>query len=261
MELIKKLIKSGLTEKEASIYQNLVIQGGNTPGRIAQDTKINRTTVYKILNKLAIQGLISEIKKGNKKFFQVEKPERLINAANYKVQIAKESCNYAETIIPCLKALINKSVNKPKVQFYNTYATVVQAYMEHVELDTKYEMFSFFSPVNLKNFLPHPKFKHYIKEKERLGITVRAIASEKNYVTEFKKDMFTGIEKSIWPKIKIVHDQVFPFPGEVTLYGNDKVSIVKFDKDNPVAVVIHDRDVYIMLKSIFDMVWHSAKKT
>ena len=259
MELQKKFIKSGLPEKEAKIYEYLVLNGGDTPGKISQETEINRTTVYKLLNKMAIQGLVSEIKKSNKKFFQIEKPERLVNAANYKVQLAKESHQYSKTIIPMLTDIIEKSKNKPKVTFHDNYNNVVDAYMEHVEIGKKYEMLSFFNPYNLKKFLPSKNFQHYIKEKERLGIKVRAIASEKDHVRDFKKEMFKGIKRSIWPHIRVVRDEVFPFPGEITLYGTDRVSIIKFDKENPTAVVIHDKDVYTMIKSIFEMVWHGAR--
>lgn len=189
----------------------------------------------------------------NKKFFQVEKPERIINAAKYKIQLAKESTEYAEDLVPILKNLIAKNNTQTQVQFYDNPATVIDAYMDHIHVEEGYEMLSFFNPMDLKKFLPIKKFKYYIKEKERLNITVRAIASEQSFVHHFQQSMFTGIEKHIWPQIKIIPNQVFPFPGEITLYGDYKISIVKFDTEKPVAVVIQDKDVYIMIKSIFEM--------
>jgi len=254
----KKLIKSGLSIKEAAIYSYLISSGGAHPSKIAEETQLNRTTVYSLLAKMSVQGLISEIQKGKKKFFQIEKPQRLVNAAKYKIRLAEESYQNAEIMVPILSEILNKATNKPKVQFYNTYETVVSAYMKHIEVSKNYNMMAFFSPLNLKDFLPKKKFKHYIKEKERLGITVRAIASEGDYVNKFGTDMFRGIQKNIWPNIRVVKEKVFPFPGEITLYDNDKISIVKFDKIHPVAVLIHDQDIFNMVKTIWEMSWIHA---
>lgn len=260
MDVTKKLEKSGLSEKEAVIYQYLIEHGGGSPSTIAASTKVNRTTAYAILGKMAIQGLVSEIKRGKKKYFQIEKPERLVNAAQYRVKLAEESRVQAEMAIPFIKEILAKAKNRPKVQFYDTYDSVVKAYMDHVEVGRKYQMNAFFSPADLKNFLPKKKFKQYIKEKERLGITVRAIASESDYVSQFNVDMFTGIKKEIWPEIRTVKGAIFPFPGEVTLYDSQKVSIVRFDDTHPVAVLINDQDVYNMMDSIFNLVWMNAQE-
>lgn len=260
MDMIQnKLLKSGLSQKEASIYSYLITYGGGYPSTIAANTKLNRTTTYSLLAKMSTQGLVSEIQKGKKKYFQIEKPERLVNAAQYKVKLAEESCRHAELMIPMLTEMLSQAGNKPKVQFYNNYESVVAAYMEHVEVKKGYSMKAFFNPKDLKNFLPSNKFKEYIKQKEKLGITVQAIASESEYVGKFNRDMFAGIKKSIWPDIRTVPGQVFPFPGEVTLYDNKKISIVKFDKVHPVALVIDDQDMYNMIQSIFNLVWNRAE--
>jgi predicted transcriptional regulator len=256
MDMIqKKLLKSGLSQKEAAIYSYLVTHGGGYPSAIASSTKLNRTTVYSLLGKMSMQGMVSEIEKGSKKYFQIEKPERLVNAAQYKVKLAEESCKHAELMVPILTEILNQASHKPKVQFYNTYESVIAAYMQHVEVKAGYEMKAFFSPIDLKNFLPPKKFKEYIKLKETLGITVRAIASESKYLDTFSHDMFMGIKKNIWPNIRIVPGQIFPFPGEITLYDHKKVSIIKFDTVNPVAVVIDDQNMYNMIQSIFELVW------
>lgn len=255
----EKLLKSGLSQKEASIYSYMITHGGGYPSTIAAHTKLNRTTVYSLLGKMAIQGLVSDIQKGKKKYFQVEKPERLVSAADHKVSLAQESRKQAELMVPMLAEMLQQAENKPKVKFYNTYESVVKAYMEHVEVKKGYAMKVFFSPADLKGFLPAKKFKEYIKKKETLGITLKAIASESDYVGKFGTDMFSGIKKNIWPDIRVVPGKIFPFPGEVTLYDNKKISIVKFDKSEPVAVVIDDQDIYNMVQSIFNLVWSQGE--
>ena len=56
-ELLQKL---GLSKKEIEIYLALFEQGKTTPARLAKATKVNRSTVYVVLEKLKQKGLIIE---------------------------------------------------------------------------------------------------------------------------------------------------------------------------------------------------------
>jgi hypothetical protein len=149
--------------------------------------------------------------------------------------------------------------NKPNVAFYEGYDRVVEAYMTHVDVKKRYDMRCFASTIDLKSFLGYKKFRKYIKTKERIGIPVRMVAPQGEYTTKFPKEMFNGIKKSIWPDIRTVSKELFTFPAEITLYDNTKVSIVKFEKENPVAVIITDQTIYDMMGMLFELIWKHAK--
>jgi sugar-specific transcriptional regulator TrmB len=56
--LINQLKKIGFSEKEALIYLQLVHAGGQSASTLAKKTRINRTTMYDILENLKSRGLI-----------------------------------------------------------------------------------------------------------------------------------------------------------------------------------------------------------
>ena len=257
-KLLAKMKKAGLSEIEARVYISVLSSGGAYPSKIAETTGVNRSTVYKTLTALDIRGLVSNIEKGKKLYYQAEKPDRLLRAVGYQRQVAEDAYAKAKEIMPELEELFGGPSNKPRVTFYEGYDRVVDAYITHVEVEKGYEMRCFASAIDLRAFLSYEKFRSYIEAKERIGIPVRFIAPAGEYTAQFAKDMFTGIKKSIWPQLRTVPKSLFTFPAEITLYDSNKVSIVKFDKEHPVAVIIVDQTIYDMMGMLFELVWKSA---
>ncbi len=255
-ELAEKLELVGLNQKESRIYAYLLSVPGAYPSDIAEKTKINRSTTYKTLTSLAIKGLVAEIEKGKKIFYRSENPKKLKYLAKNRIMQAELMNDRIEKISPILEGVFNKASGRPGVTYYEGKDAVVNAYMSHVQVEKGYQMLAFVSVVDLKDFLPTKQFKFYIKEKERLGITAKGITSTHSYSYQFSEDMFLGINKKIWPEFHYIKEDLFNFPGEITLFDNNKISIVKFDTLQPIAVIIEDQMIYDVLKAIFNIVWN-----
>jgi sugar-specific transcriptional regulator TrmB len=97
--------KIGLTDKESAVYSTLLELGGAYPSKIAEKTKINRSTVYKILLDLSVKGLVSEIQKKGKLFYQIENPDKLARYLKDKVTIANDQFEKAQKY--CLHVSLN----------------------------------------------------------------------------------------------------------------------------------------------------------
>lgn len=255
---IEKLIKTGLTDKEARIYGYLLGVPGAYPSDIATKTHLNRSTVYKLLVSLSIKGLVTEIEKGKKLFYQVEAPQKLTHFTRYQLERAETASEYAHKLLPELEGLLLTSSGKPRVTFYEGRERVIEAYMSHVQVKKGYKMAAFVSVSDLRNFMPEKKFRHYVKEKERLGITVRGITSSEPYSYDFNDEMFRGIKKVIWPVLKYIPYEMFPFPGEITMFDENKVSIIKLVENNPIGVIIEDKIIHDMMYAIFEIAWIGA---
>jgi len=89
--IAERLKKAGLSEKEALTYSALLATGGAYPSKIAEITKLNRTTIYKILETLSIRGLVTELEKKNKLFYQVEHPRNIEWYAQSQITIARRN--------------------------------------------------------------------------------------------------------------------------------------------------------------------------
>ena len=70
-DVLKKLEQTGFSDKEALVYASLLELGGAYPSRIAEYAGLKRSTVYNVLLHLSVRGLISEIDKKSKLFYQI----------------------------------------------------------------------------------------------------------------------------------------------------------------------------------------------
>lgn len=95
MNVKTSLAQVGLKDKEISIYLSLLERGRMKPSEIAPLTKINRATVYNILQSLVSRGIIAEDISGSTRYFTSLPPENLINLTRE----AKREIEEKETLI------------------------------------------------------------------------------------------------------------------------------------------------------------------
>lgn len=255
---IKKLEKTGFTNKEAKVYLSILELGGAYPSKIADYSELNRSTVYKILLNLSIRGLINEIEKKNKLFYQVEKPYKFIKYAESKLKQAKESLITAKSIIPEINTIYGPFEKKPKVTYYEGVNGIITIYEDHLAINKPYEMLAWADVSEISSFLPKKFFAEYIKGKRKIGITTRGIISDTNEGRKFNNTRYGNIKKNIWPNLRFAPKNKFPMTGEIVVYGNNKVSIVNFSNSNAIGSIIEDEKIHKMMRTIFNMCWESS---
>ena len=75
--MIQELEKFGISKNEAKIYLLLLKRGSSKVNEIYEETKIQRTFIYEILNTLLEKGLVSYVIKSGVKFFEASSPEKI----------------------------------------------------------------------------------------------------------------------------------------------------------------------------------------
>jgi sugar-specific transcriptional regulator TrmB len=257
--LIAKLTRAGLSHKSATIYSFLIGVGGAFPSRIAEETHLNRTTVYKILTDLSIKGLVSEIEKGKKLFYQAEKPETFLRYAKGQSERAHDAFEVAKKIVPELEGLYSLNPNKPKIRFFENYEGLQAIMEDHISENEPYEMLGFANAAELESFMTEEFIKKYVKQKEKIGITTRGVVPDTRTDKTYTERMYAGIDKKFWLNLRHIPSQEFPFNGEITIYGTQKVSIVNFDKTHMVGIIIEDKAIHDMMVRIFELAWRGAE--
>ncbi len=258
-KIIEKIQKMGLSDKEAKVYLYLLTSQGGYPSKVATETRLNRSTVYKILTSLSIKGLATEIEHGKKIFYQPEPLRKLEKYIDYQVERAQNAKESAIKIMPELEEMFAKAEN-PKVSFYKGKEQVIEAYLRHVQIEKPYKMTAFANVQYITKFLPEKVFNFYKKEKIRLGITARGVTSSSLSSYQFQKDIYSKVRKNIRPELRFIPEDIFPFSAEMTMFDNNKVSIIKFDEQNPIAIIIEDKMVHDMMNMLFEYVWKHAEK-
>lgn len=258
ISLIKELRSIGLSEKAALVYAAVLELGIAFPSKIADMTKLNRTTVYHILTDLAVKGLVTEIEQKKKHCYQAEPPKRLINFTKMQVRLAEESAERAKKILPDIEGLYKLLPSKPRVRFFEGVNGILAVYEDHITQKEPYEMLGISNVEKLIPSLPKEFVTKYVHEKEKRGIKTRAIFPDSSFSTEYDKHVYKGIDKKFQPNMKYIPKEKFPFSCEMTIYGKDKVSIINFQKDVLIGVIIEEKTIADMMRMTFELAWTSA---
>lgn len=107
----EQLIDIGLEEKEVDIYLQLLKKSNQTATIISKKTKINRTVVYSIIDKLIDKGLASYVLINGKKHFSASRPKTLQEFLRDKEKIL-------EKILPDLESIKEDQNNPVEVEVF-----------------------------------------------------------------------------------------------------------------------------------------------
>lgn len=257
--LTLEIIRSaGLSEKGALVYFALLELGGAFPSQIAKHTKIKRSTVYEVLDDLAIKGLVSELEKRNKYFYSIEHPKRLVHFSQRSVAKAEQQYQKLQEFLPGLEGMYASITNKPKVSYFEGTDGVMEIYEDHISEKKKYEMVGFVNIAELMQFLPEKKYRDYVRVKEKLGITSRGILPDTQADRAYEKNIYSVASKKIQPEVRFISKKEFPWKGDITMYGTNKVSIISFDEQKVSGIIIESETIHKMMHMIFELAWKGA---
>lgn len=256
--LVDGLRTIGLPEKSALVYAHLLEAGIAYPSRISVATKINRSTVYLILNDLKAKGLVTEIERGKKLCYQIEDPARLRVIVKQQITKAEERYEKVKSLLPELQGLFSVIPNKPTVRFFEGIDGILSVYDEHVIVAEPYEMLSYSNVEELLKRLPKPFVAQYVKKKTKLGITTRAILPESDFSKKYNGKIYSDAPKEVRIRSKYIPKTSFPFQADITIFGKNKVSIMNFKDDVLIGVIIEDETIAGLMRMSFELAWKGA---
>jgi len=256
--LLRKIEKAGLNDKEALIYLAVLELGGAYPSKISQYTGLNRTTTYHLLDRLAIKGLVNEIEKRNKIFYQIDKPKKIVDFAKSQKRLALDRIDNAQSVLPDLEGLYGLAGSRPKVTYYEGIEGLLDVYSDHIDTAKSYEMMAWANARELQKFLPPKFFDNYVKTKERKKITTRGLIPDTRENREFTGNRYAGIGKKYWPQMRFLEERSFPLVGEITVYGESKISIANFERNTLIGTIIEDKSIHDAMVAIFELSWNSS---
>lgn len=246
-----KLIKIGLSKKEAVVYITCLRLGSQPASVIAKYSDINRATVHNIFEKLIKKGLATKIIKGSTTYFQVLDPENLINYLernkNELIQKIEKQKNEIKEFLPAIKSLESPISIKPKVRFYEGDKGMREAY-ENI-LKSKESIRSYYNEeaeVEIPNLFPG----FPLKRKEK-GIFCRTLTLDNKLGIETKK-----FDKEMFRETKLIPHKNYTFSATMVIH-DDKVYI--FSWQEKMAIAIISAEAADFHKKMFDLLWSKLK--
>jgi sugar-specific transcriptional regulator TrmB len=241
------LTNLGLNDNEILVYIACLQAGKISAGSIAARTKINRSTVYVIIEKMLKNGYLSVFIRNNTKYFSAIDPESLIerkkNAAEYLLNQLKG----AKSEIAQLKEN-TKNAQKIQVEYYSGINGLKNLYDQILKLDADID--SFEDSGEMYDLFPE-YVDNWIKLRVEKGIKNRSICPNTNKINES-----SNLELIKNQKINAVD---YPFSCDIKIC-KDWVSIFSFDKNDPIGICIKNQDIANHFRLIFKLNWDLLEK-
>lgn len=121
------LIQLGLSDKEAKIYLFLLTVDESNAAEISKKTRINRTTIYPVVDSLIEKGLVQEINRNEKIYVRALSPEKIETyVEEQKIKLSEQS-KLVKDMVPKFKAISRGLGERPIVEYYEGKEEVLRS--------------------------------------------------------------------------------------------------------------------------------------
>ncbi|MFZ5982560.1 MAG: TrmB family transcriptional regulator [Patescibacteria group bacterium] len=239
MEIKAYLEQLDISGKKADVYLASLELGSATVAQIAKKAGIKRTTGYDILEELEKEGLVSETKKGEKRLFVGEDPEKIQRKLHQKERLFSE-------ILPQLKSIYNIAGDKPKIRFFEGKSGLMEVYEDTLRFGKEILAFGSYDIVPV---LGHDWAESYIRRRKKKGVYYKGILPESS---NLKREYLSRNQEQL-RLTKTVSAEKYPFSVEINLYGFQKIALISPKEE--MGIIIEGAEIYKTLRSIFELLW------
>ena len=246
--LAQALQSLGFAEKEARIYLSALSSGRQTAQGLSQATAIPRATVYLQIDSLKTRGLLEPFEENGKTLYRAAPPEQILEQLRAERNELERRESAAHTVVTTLKSLTPES-NLPRVQLFEG-ADGLEAMRAEL---LKHRNIEWYAASGLS---------HY-------RAAVDEVSRKRQYERLFElanrcKAIIAGTDEPPFPDpIKFLYERylvppdTFPMPGEVAIF-DDTIVFTSY-RDGPAGVLIKDRDLATVMRSLFRLAYERTK--
>jgi sugar-specific transcriptional regulator TrmB len=238
------LTASGLNETDTKIYIKLLEKKYWRPSELAIIVNENRTTVYKVLDKLIENKLVTKDDSDKTLKYSACNPTRLLEISNEKKREQENSANLLNTSVQMLLSEYVKNNEQPGVRYFQGIEGIEQIFADQVEdkqpiyfqLSSKaIDYYGFDKMHDLRMMAVNAGIPRYSIVADNHKATKNYAETDKQYLlsrTWLKQDDYTA-------------------PMEWGVYGN-KLYILTFGKD-AMGLIINSPAVADGFKQVYDL--------
>lgn len=244
----KLLEQIGLSEEEAKVYSTLVTNGTLQARKIAYDSKVNRSLVYKILKKLSSYGLIEEnTDQGKISRFTALHPSKLHDLVKKKEEELKLADHAFHEAVSTLGAQFNLMCGKPTVRFYEGVEGIKILYKDILHIGKDIKLIR--SPYDKRTPELDTVVKKQIQSQIERNIKAKIIAPMEVLYDETlkKRDGAELVTRCRVPK------EEMDIKAQVIIYG-EKVAFTSF-ADCMITTIVEDKTIAETFSILFESLW------
>lgn len=242
-ELLERL---GLTKNEVKTYLALLELGSVPAGPLIKRLGMHRAAVYNLLDILIDKGLVHYVMQAKRKYFEAQKPERLVDLINAKKQNLDEQEQQLMKVLPELELKRKLSKEIQEGTLYKGKKGLKSIFEDVLMYDT--DMLIYGASGKFKELFP-AYYIHWHKRRYQKKIKIRIIYSE--LVRKQKREKELQLID-----VKYLHD-INITPSTTFVYG-DKVVIVLWS-EIPMAFLMRSKVVAESHRHFFGLLWEKAE--
>lgn len=243
--------QAGLTKAESRVYGVLLQLQSATVTQIAAQADVKRSSVYNVIDRLEVLGLVSKLPVGKRTYYSAVHPRRLLQLAKFKYQQVEDN-------LPKLLGAYEGAGEKPKIQMFEGIGAVREIYREAFDRLKKGEELLIFTNIGqvIKKFPEVPQeFKKIVGSVIHKS-KARELVSGNEAGREYAKDIF--------PKTKPGSYEVRLAPKDLAFGENEQFifsdKIIYFALQKHIFVtVIENADLAKTHRVMFEMAWSAAE--
>ena len=221
---------------------------------LSKKTKINRTTLYPILRSLSKKGLVSSAEEGGILVWRAIRPNLLIDYIEQMQEKLKIGVEKMRDIVPFMEPKnAGRERKYPTIQYFEGTEGIKKVLTDTITGNPSKTIYGF-SGTDATYKLMGPWVRDYIKRRVASGVKRYEIATGTPASRESQiKDSQEMRRTHLLP-------DGYPFEVEMSTY-EDKVHIISFAEDYPVAVLIQDEKIAQVIKTLFQYIDKSFEKS
>jgi sugar-specific transcriptional regulator TrmB len=244
--LENELQQLGFSEKKAALYKALLTQGRGTAAELAASARLKRTTAYDLLEELTNEHLAAMTFAGNKRVFIAEPPENL-------QQFIDRQLHTIDRIMPGLKELFYHNSPRPRIRYFEDAEGIRHVHEELLKVKSK-EYFYFGSITGFVDALGRDYLESFVRRRIRRRIWSHAIRIRTH---EIDSPYMTPGDDN-YRRVRYLTRSLGDNVANLTLYDG-KIAICSTSHEN-YAMIVESREMYTILKLIWDCMWDAAEE-
>lgn len=240
------LTENGFTDKEARVYLAALEMGEAPLSRIATKTRLQRTTVYSLVESMKARGLLTFTKRNGVQYAAALPPRVLIDRFEQAAGLAKQA-------LPMLLDMAYSSPLKPRIRFYDGIEGLKTILREFSQSPTQSLVFTDYEqmPAELFAFIR----QDVVKERRKQDVFTRLIVPRNETNSRVQKE--DAADKH-FAEHRLVDFPNAANPIEILLYDTDKIGLLSFTTKERFGLVIDSLAIHQTLGNLFELIWKGA---
>lgn len=259
-KIVEKLVVSGLTENEASIYLALLHAGQQSLSGVANILRLDRSSVYRSLLSLVERGLAEYEPKVRGSLYRAKPPKSL----NYLIREREESTRVVQNVVKDVIQELDAAKDYPSLES-NTIVLEGNRVIEEIwedmlrsDVDTQRQLIR----CDVQTYLVEQHGINYHREwvtkyiKRRVARKIPLKYLTKN---EWFNGEFTSSDPKLFKEVRCLPDS-FEFSTNLVIYGdNIATHTIEDDYKKIKGIIIRDKAIAATQRALFDNLWEQSK--